>query len=66
MKTLEIEINNPKALKLLLDMEELNLITVIKKKTPISQLRKQIQSPMTESEIDSQLTSMRNEWQRNI
>ena len=65
MKTLEIEINNPKALKLLLDMEELNLITVIKKKTPISQLRKQIQSPMTESEIDSQLTSMRNEWQRN-
>ncbi|WP_207426453.1 hypothetical protein [Pedobacter sp. SYSU D00535] len=66
MDTIEIEINNPKAMKLLLDMEELNLIKVIKKKVSLSGLRKQVQSPMSEEDINRQLTSLRNEWQRDI
>ncbi|QKZ15392.1 hypothetical protein [Spirosoma sp. KUDC1026] len=66
MNTLEIELVNQKALKLLQDMEELNLIRVLKKKSGVSALRKQIQTRMSETEIDNQLLSVRAEWKRNI
>ena len=66
MNTIEIEISNPKALKLLQDMEELNLIKVLKKKINISSLRQQMQNPMSENEINEQLNSIRDEWQRDI
>jgi len=66
MEKFEIEISNPKALKLLQDMEELNLIKVVKKKMDLSSLRKQIKSPMSETEINTQINQIRNEWQRDI
>ena len=66
MKTIEIEITDDKAMKLLLDMEEMHLIKVIRHQQPLSALRKQIKSPMTEQEIDSQLNTLRNEWRRDI
>jgi hypothetical protein len=66
MNILEIELVDQKALKLLQDMEELNLIRVLKKKSSISSLRKQIQTRMSETEIDDQLLSIRSEWKRDI
>nr|WP_295934877.1 hypothetical protein [uncultured Dyadobacter sp.] len=66
MKTIEIEITDTKALKLLMDMEEMNLIKVVRKKATLSALRKQINAPMTNQEIDLQLNSLRNEWKRDI
>jgi hypothetical protein len=66
MKTIEIEITDDKALKLLLDMEEMHLIKVLRSRQPLSELRKQIKSPMTSQEIDSQLNTLKNEWKRDI
>ncbi|MET7254084.1 hypothetical protein [Dyadobacter fermentans] len=66
MKTVEIEITDDKALKLLMDMEEMHLIKFVQNRKPLSALRKQIKSPMTEQEIDSQLNALRNEWKRDI
>lgn len=66
MKTIEIEITDNKALKLLLDMEEMHLIKVVRNRSLLSELRKQIKSPMTNQEIDSQLNTLRNEWKRDI
>ncbi|QJD79652.1 hypothetical protein [Spirosoma rhododendri] len=54
MSTLEIELVDQKALKLLQDMEELNLIRVIRKKSGMAALRKQVQTKMSETEINSQ------------
>ena len=61
-----IEITNKKALKLLLDMEEMNLIKVIKIKSKLSSLRSQIKFPMNNTEIDNQINLLRNEWKRDI
>lgn len=66
MKTIEIEITDDKALKLLLDMEEMNLIKVVRKQPLLSALRREIKTPMTEQEIDSQLHTLRDEWKRDI
>ena len=66
MKTIEIEITDNKAMKLLLDMEEMNLIKVVKKKIKLSALRHQVNYPMNEVEIDKQLNSLRSEWTRDI
>jgi len=66
MNTIEIEIKDDKALKLLLDMEEMHLIRVVRNQRPLSELRKQVKSPMSEQEIDSQLNTLRNEWKRGI
>ncbi|WP_138989430.1 hypothetical protein [Larkinella sp. C7] len=66
METIEIELTNQKALKLLQDMEELNLIRVIKRKQKVSSLRGKIQTQMNEKEIDNQLATLRDEWQRTI
>ena len=66
MEIIEIEITNKKALKLLLDMEDMNLIKLIKKKSKLSTLRSQIKSPMNDIEISQQINSLRNEWNRDI
>jgi len=66
MDTLIIQLTNQKAYKLLEDMEELNLIRVIKKPVQITSLRGLIKTPMSNEEIDKQLSDMRNEWQRDI
>ncbi|WP_295650379.1 hypothetical protein [uncultured Mucilaginibacter sp.] len=66
METLVIELTNSKAYKLLQDMEELNLIKVIKKKVKISDLKGKLTSSMSNEEIDAQLKELRGEWQRNF
>lgn len=66
MNTLEIELVDQKALKLLQDMEELNLIRVVRKKSGVAALRKQIQTKMSETEINNQLGNIRDEWTRDI
>jgi hypothetical protein len=66
MDTLMIELTNHKAYKLLQDMEDLNLIRVLKKKSDgISSLRQKIRTRMSEEQIQQQLDSIRKEWQRN-
>jgi hypothetical protein len=67
MNILTIELKDNKAYKLIEDMEALNLIRILKKKPiDIPSLRNKIKSRMTEEQIDSQLDSIRKEWQRNI
>jgi hypothetical protein len=66
MQTIEIEITDKKAMKLLMDMEEMRLIKVINKKPDISSLRSKIKAPMSSTEIEQQLNSLRNEWEKGI
>jgi hypothetical protein len=66
MDTVIIQLTNQKAYKLLEDMEELELIKVLKKSTTISSLRGLIKNPMNNEDIDKQLNSIREEWQRNF
>ncbi|MCE7059124.1 hypothetical protein [Dyadobacter sp. CY343] len=66
METIEIEITDKKAMKLLMDMEEMHLIRVLKKRSNISSLRTKVQAPMSAAAIDQQLISLRNEWEKGI
>jgi len=66
METVIIELTNQKAYKILKDLEELNIIKVIKKPSTLSSLRKKIQTKMSNEEIDEQLHNIRDEWQRPI
>ena len=66
MDTVTIQLTNQKAYKLLEDMEELNLIHILKDTPKISSLRGKIKSRMSNEEIDSQLNEIRKEWQRDI
>ncbi|EHQ25654.1 hypothetical protein [Mucilaginibacter paludis] len=66
MTTLTIELTNGKALKLLQDLEDLNLIRVIKKPIQLSSLRDKIKTKMTSEAIDKQVSELRDEWQRAI
>jgi hypothetical protein len=66
MDTLLIQLTNSKAYKLLQDMEELNLIRVLKDPVKISSLPKRIKTKMSNEEIEKQLHSIRGEWERNI
>jgi len=66
MTTLTIELTSDKALKLLQDLEDLDIIRVVKKSGQLSQLRSKIKTKMSEEAIDQQLTKLRNEWQRDI
>ncbi len=66
MDTILIELTNSKAYKLLQDMEELQLIRVIKAPSKLSSLRQKIQTRLTDDQIDQQLNTIRQEWQRNI
>ena len=66
MDTILIELTNSKAYKLLQDMEELQLIRVIKAPSKLSSLRQKIQTRLTDDQINQQLNTIRQEWQRNI
>lgn len=66
METVIVELTNQKAYKILKDLEELNIIKVIKKPSTLSSLRKKIQTKMSTEEIDKQLHNLRDEWQRPI
>lgn len=67
MEKLLIELTNKKAYRLLKELEELNLIKMIKiPSLKLSSLRKKIQEPMSEKQIDEQLQQIREEWQRDI
>jgi hypothetical protein len=66
MDTLIIELTNQKAYKILKDMEELNLIRVLKKPGKLSLLRQKIKVQMSDADIDKQLNTIRKEWERGI
>ncbi|MBE8719343.1 hypothetical protein [Sphingobacterium pedocola] len=67
MEKLVIELTNQKAYRLLKELEELNLIKMIKTpSTNLSSLRKKVQDKMSDSQIDEQLQKLREEWQRDI
>jgi len=66
MDTVIIQLTNQKAYKLLEDMEELDLIKVLKGSQNISSLRGLIKTPMSNEEIDQQLNEIRKEWQRDF
>ena len=55
MTTLTIELTNEKALRLLQDLEDLNIIRLIKNPIKLSSLRNKIKTPMTEEAIDKQI-----------
>ena len=67
MDTLTIELTNKKALKLLQNLEDLKLIRVIKQQPiKLSELRKRIKTPMPPAAIETKLSELRNQWQRDI
>ncbi|SEL29742.1 hypothetical protein [Parapedobacter koreensis] len=66
MQTILVELKNQKAYRLLKELEDLQLIRLVKVPTKLSALRKQVKTPMAETEIDKQLTELRSEWQRDI
>lgn len=66
METITIELTNQKAYKILKDLEELNIIRLIKKPGSLSSLRQKMQTKMSNDDIDKQLDILRNEWQRTI
>lgn len=66
MQTVLVELTNQKAYRLLKELEDLQLIRLIKTPAKVSALRKQITSPMNEATIDKQIAELRNEWHRDI
>jgi len=66
METYVIELTDQRAYKLLKELEELHLIRLIKTPGNLSSLRKKITTPMSNDDIDKQLKSIREEWQRDI
>lgn len=66
METITIELTDQKAYKILKDLEELNLIRLVKKQNNLSSLRQKIQTKMSNEDIDNQLNVLRTEWQRAI
>jgi HAMP domain-containing protein len=72
MQTVTIKVNNIKALKLLEDLEALDLIEVIKKtvvKGKSKKLSDQLSGSITATEakqMRKELKQMRSEWERNI
>lgn len=65
METLIIELTNQKAYKLIQDMEELNLIRVLKKHVKLSLLRGKIKTKMSDEDINNRIDKLRKEWERN-
>jgi hypothetical protein len=71
MDTLTIKIRDSKALKLIHDLEDLNLIQVIgiTNNNPVKKLSEEMTGSISEEQADSmqrELKQMRNEWQRDI
>jgi sigma54-dependent transcription regulator len=65
METYVIELTDQRAYKLLKELEELHLIRLIKSPSQLSSLRRKINTKMSNEDIDNQLKSVRNEWQRD-
>jgi hypothetical protein len=61
MKTLLIELTNPKAINILNELENLGLIKIIKKSTKLSSLRGKIQTKMSNEDINRQLHILRGQ-----
>jgi hypothetical protein len=70
MDTLVIQLTNQKALKLLLDLEELRLIRVLKKNIQSEEKLSDKYAGKLSADIGEQLNQhlqqSRNEWERNI
>ena len=66
MQTILIELKNQKACRLLKELEDLQLIRLVKTSSKLSDLRKQVEIPMSETEIDKHVADLRNEWHRDI
>jgi len=66
MQTILIELKNQKAYRLLKELEDLQLIRLVKTPAKLSDLRKKVKTPMAEAEIDNQLAELRSEWHRDI
>ncbi|HXL55712.1 MAG TPA: hypothetical protein VN958_05610 [Chitinophagaceae bacterium] len=74
METVIVWLKNSKAKKILRDLAELDLIELketndtdkMEPPSKISDLKELIRNKMSEEEIDQQLESLRQEWQRNI
>ena len=70
METLTIKIKNNKALKLIHDLEDLNLIQVVGSeiKKPAVKLSALLSGSISSEQADNmhkELEQMRNEWERN-
>jgi hypothetical protein len=70
METLTIKIKDNKALKLIRDLEDLNLIQVVnpiikKSTTKLSSLLSGSISPEQADNMQKELKQMRDEWERN-
>lgn len=63
---LTIEVTNHKAYKLLEDLEDMEIIRVVRKPPLLSQLRGKIHTRISNKDIDKQLDKIRKEWQRDI
>jgi len=66
METVVVQLTNKKAYKLLEDLEELELIKLLKKSPDVSTLKGAIKTPMSNEDIDKQLNQIRGEWQRDF
>ena len=74
MATLTIQINNNKTLKLIQDLDALDLIRILKNKklatiTTEKKLSSILNKSITQKQADKmtkELNQMRNEWERNI
>jgi hypothetical protein len=70
LDTLVIQLTHQKALKLLLDLEELSLIRVLKKNVRSEQKLSDKYagklSPAIGEQLQKHITQSRNEWERNI
>jgi hypothetical protein len=70
METLTIKIKDSKTLKLIRDLEDLNLIQVVDTdiKKPITKLSALLNGSISQEQADNmqnELKQMRNEWERN-
>jgi hypothetical protein len=66
METVLVQLTNKKAYNLLKDLEELDIIKLIKRSPDIASLRGMIKTPMSNEEIDKQLTELRDERKRDF
>jgi hypothetical protein len=66
MDTISIQLINPKANKILEDLEGLGLIKILKEAPKIISQPVEIKAPLNGEEIDKRLRDIRKEWHRDI
>ncbi len=69
MQTITIELRNEHALRLLQDLEKLDIIRLVsvpEKRNSVAQRFRGTISKQTATQLQEQLQSMRGEWQRDI